>query len=327
LIDSDVVDETNLQRQVLHGTADVGRAKIASAKKRIADINPNVRVEAHETRLHSSNALEILGQYDLIVDGTDNFPTRYLVNDASVLLGIPYVYGSIFRFEGQVSVFGAKDGPCYRCLFRVPPPPGMVPSCAEGGVLGVLPGIIGTAQALEALKLLLGIGEPLIGRLAMFDGLSFRWREVRVRKHPECPLCGPAPTIKELIDYEEFCGLPQAKAEEASDRNAVGQWTPQELKHRLDRGDRVTLIDVREPHEWDIVNLGEYGAELIPLDQIPDRLSTMELEGDVLVYCRTGQRSQKAIRQLKAAGFDHLWNLEGGIVAWANEIDPDLPTY
>jgi adenylyltransferase/sulfurtransferase len=327
LVDFDVVDETNLQRQVLHGTSDVGRQKLESARDRIRDVNPNVTVHLHPTRLSSENALEILSQYDVIADGTDNFPTRYLVNDACVLLGKPNVYGSIFRFEGQVSVFGAPDGPCYRCLFREPPPPGLVPSCAEGGVLGVLPGIIGTLQALEVLKLLLGIGEPLIGRLQLFDGLKFQWRELRIRKHPECPVCGDAPTIHSLIDYDEFCGVTQERANEAYAQKTIPQISARDLKTRLDRGDAVTIIDVREPHEWDIASLEPYGARLIPLGELTDRLSEVNLTGDVIVHCKSGVRSAKASQQLRAAGLERVWNLQGGILAWSEQVDPALPRY
>jgi len=312
---------------VLHGTSDVGRPKLDSARDRLKEINPYVEVIPHEVRLTSENALEILEPYDIIVDGTDNFPTRYLVNDACVLLGKPNVYGSIFRFEGQVSVFYAKEGPCYRCLFREPPPPGLVPSCAEGGVLGVLPGIIGSLQALEVLKLILGVGTPLIGRLQLFDGLAFRWRELRLRKNPDCPVCGENPTIRELIDYEEFCGLPQARAAEAAERDGIPELTPTELKQRLDRGDPVTILDVREPHEWEIANLERYGARLIPLGELADRLSELEQVGDIVVHCKGGTRSAKALRQLQAAGFSRVWNLKGGILAWADEVDPSVPKY
>ena len=327
IVDFDVVDETNLQRQVLHGTSDVGRSKIDSAAETIHEVNPHVRVEKHPVRLDSENALEILGGYDLVVDGTDNFPTRYLVNDACVLLGKPYVYGSIFRFEGQVSVFAAEGGPCYRCLFREPPPPGLVPSCAEGGVLGVLPGLIGSAQAMEAIKLVVGIGTPLVGRLALFDGLDFRWREVRVRRNPDCPVCGEFPTITELIDYEAFCGIPEARAAEAREARDVPEISATELKARIDRGERVELLDVREPHEWEIANLEAYGARLVPLDQLPDRLRELEFAGDVVVYCKGGGRSARAAAQLRAAGFRGVWNLAGGIVAWSDEVDPDVPKY
>jgi adenylyltransferase/sulfurtransferase len=327
LIDFDVVDETNLQRQVLHGTASVGRKKLDSARDRLHDINPHVEVVPHELRLSSDNALEVLEPYDVIVDGTDNFPTRYLVNDSSVLLGKPNVYGSIFRFEGQVSVFGAPNGPCYRCLFREPPPPGLGPSCAEGGVLGVLPGIIGTLQALEAIKLILGVGKPLIGRLQLFDGLAFRWRELAIRRDPGCPVCGDAPTIRGLIDYEEFCGVPQAKAEEAAERSGIPEVTATQLRRRLDNGDAITIIDVRETHEWDIANLGPHGARLIPLGDLTDRMGEVELTGDIVVHCRSGARSAKALRQLQAAGIERVYNLKGGILAWSEEVDPNVPRY
>ena len=327
LVDLDVVDETNLQRQVIHGTADVGRPKLASAIDRLRDVNPHVELVAHETWLTSENALGILGGYDVVVDGTDNFPTRYLVNDACVLLGKPYVYGSIYRFDGQVSVFAAPDGPCYRCLFREPPPPGLVPSCAEGGVLGVLPGIVGTLQALETLKLLLGIGEPLIGRLQLFDGLSFQWRELRVRRDPDCPACGERKTITELIDYDAFCGVHEARAQEAADRAELPELSASELRERLERDGGVTLLDVRESHEWDIANLGERGARLIPLGELTDRMAEVELTGDVVVYCKVGTRSAKAVRQLRSAGFQRVWNLKGGILAWSDDVDPTVPKY
>jgi sulfur-carrier protein adenylyltransferase/sulfurtransferase len=325
IIDFDVVDESNLQRQVLHGTKDVGRPKLASATDRIRDVNPHVRVEPHPVRLSSENALEILGQYDLIVDGTDNVPTRYLVNDACVLLGKPYVYGSIFRFEGQVSVFAADGGPCYRCLFREPPPPGMVPSCAEGGVLGVLPGLIGCAQAMEAVKLILGVGRPLVGRLALFDGLEFEWREVNVRRNPECPACGDSPTVTKLIDYEEFCGMRPTPS--AKDPNELPEMTATELKERLDRGDRLTLIDVREPHEWQIGNLSHYGAELIPLREFAERINGREFDSEVVVYCRSGARSGRAVAAMREAGYEGVWNLAGGMNAWAEQVDPSFPKY
>ena len=325
IVDFDVVDESNLQRQVLHGTSDVGRLKLDSAAERIAEINPNVTVERHEVRLSSDNALDVLGGYDLVVDGTDNFPTRYLVNDACVLLGIPYVYGSIFRFDGQVSVFAAKDGPCYRCLFRQPPPPGMVPSCAEGGVLGVLPGLIGSAQAMEAIKLIIGIGQPLIGRLALFDGLSFQWREVRVRRNPDCPACGDAPSITSLIDYDEFCGVP--KMANGTGDEGILELTATELKTRLDRGDSLVLVDVRQPHEWQIGNLEQYGAKLIPLAELPERMKELDPALETVVYCRSGRRSADAVAQLNAAGFRKAWNLAGGTLAWSAEVDPDMPKY
>lgn len=319
LVDFDVVDETNLQRQVLHGTSDVGRPKLESARDRLREVNPYVDVQLHHTRLTSENALDLLARYDVIADGTDNFPTRYLVNDACVLAGKPNVYGSIFQFEGQVAVFATKDGPCYRCLFREPPPPGAVPSCAEGGVLGVLPGIVGSLQALEVLKLILGIGEPLIGRWQLFDGLKFRWREMRIHKDPACPVCGDHRTITELIDYEEFCGV--------EEKPAVPEISARELAQRVDRGDPITIIDVREQHEWEIANLGAYGARLIPLGELPERLAELDVGGDVVVHCKSGTRSAKALQQLRAAGLTRVWNLQGGIVAWSHEVDPGMPVY
>jgi adenylyltransferase/sulfurtransferase len=322
LVDFDVVDPTNLQRQVLHGTKDVGRPKIASARERIADVNPHVHVETYDTQLTSANALEILRDYDVVVDGTDNFPTRYLTNDACVLLGKPNVYGSIFRFEGQASVFATDAGPCYRCLFREPPPPGLVPSCAEGGVLGILPGIIGTIQATETIKLLLDIGETLAGRLLLFDALRMKIRTMQLRKDPECPACGTR-QIRELIDYEEFCGIRQAARAEAG--NAVPEIAPRELADRLRAGDDVTLIDVREPHEWEIARID--GARLIPLGGLAEALPSLESSGDVVVHCKTGVRSAQAVRQLQAAGFSRVWNLAGGIQRWSEDVDPTVPKY
>ena len=329
LVDFDVVHETNLQRQVLYGTKDVGRPKLEAASERITDVNPNVRVVQHPQRLTSENALDILADYDVIVDGTDNFPTRYLVNDACVLLGKPNVYGSIFRFEGQVSVFATRGGPCYRCLFREPPPPGLVPSCAEGGVLGVLPGIIGSLQALETIKLIIGQGKTLAGRLLLFDALTMRWRELTVRRNPACPACGDQPTVTKLIDYEEFCGLRQQRAQAAA-ADAVPEIGAAELRDRLDAGDPIALIDVREPHEWDIVNLGSYGARLIPLGELPERLSELSdlnSADEIVVYCRTGRRSARAVGMLQEAGFMRVLNLRGGMHAWADEVDPTAPKY
>ncbi|MEN8376920.1 MAG: molybdopterin-synthase adenylyltransferase MoeB [Gemmatimonadota bacterium] len=327
VVDFDVVDETNLQRQLLHGTSDVGRSKLDSARDRLREANPFVRVEGHETRLDSANALDIIGRYDLVVDGTDNFPTRYLVNDACVLLGKPYVYGSIFRFEGQVSVFGAPDGPCYRCLFREPPPPGLVPSCAEGGVLGVLPGIVGALQAAEAIKWIIGGGEPLAGRLLLVDALEMRFRELKLRRDPGCPVCGDDPTVTELIDYEEFCGVPQAERAEAREMDGLPEVAAGELARRLLGGEEITIIDVREPHEWDIANLAPQGARLIPLGFLTERLSELSTADTIVVHCRSGQRSARAVRQLQDAGFRRVANLEGGILAWAEEVDPTIPTY
>ncbi|HEX7118637.1 MAG TPA: molybdopterin-synthase adenylyltransferase MoeB [Longimicrobiales bacterium] len=325
LVDFDVVDETNLHRQVLFGERDVGRSKLEAAAARLRDANPHIDIVPHAVRLTSENALDVLDGYDLVVDGSDNFPTRYLVNDACVLAGKPYVYGSIFRFEGQVSVFGAKDGPCYRCLFREPPPPGLVPSCGEAGVLGVLPGIIGTLQALEAIKLILGAGDPLVGRLVLFDALALRWRELRIRKNPECPACGERPTLTGLIDYEAFCGVAPGGAAAMDD--GIPELAPAALKARLDRGDALTIIDVREPHEWDIANLGRYGARLIPMREIAGRLGELDRDAEIVLQCRTGGRSAAVLRQLRSAGFTRLWNLKGGILAWADEVDPTLPKY
>jgi molybdopterin/thiamine biosynthesis adenylyltransferase/rhodanese-related sulfurtransferase/molybdopterin converting factor small subunit len=327
LVDHDVVEFSNLQRQVLHGTKDVGRPKLASARDRILDVNPNVEVQLHETRLASANALEILREYDIVVDGTDNFPTRYLVNDACVLLGKPNVYGSIFRFEGQASVFYAAAGPCYRCLYPEPPPPGLVPSCAEGGVLGVLPGLVGAIQATETIKLVLGRGRPLIGRLLLVDALKMRFREVRLRKDPACPVCGDRPTIRELIDYEAFCGVPpeEADAGPAAGAGAVPEVDVHELKRWLDEGRPVRILDVREPGEWEIVHLD--GARLIPLGELPERLHELDSAETYVVHCRTGGRSARAVALLREAGFRRVWNLRGGIRAWATEIDPSLPVY
>ena len=324
LVDFDVVDATNLQRQILHGTSAIGRRKLDSARDRIEDLNPNVKVEAHETPLTSRNALEIISTYDIVVDGTDNFQTRYLVNDACVLLGKPNVYGSIYRFEGQASVFATGDAPCYRCLFREPPPPGLVPSCAEGGVLGVLPGIIGTIQSTEALKLILGIGETLAGRLLLVDALRMRFRTLNLRKDPACPACGTH-EITELIDYEEFCGVRQAAADDAAAQSAVPEITPAQLAARIARGDDFDLIDVREPHEWDIARIP--GARLIPLATLVNELPTLDSAREIVVHCKMGGRSAKAVQQLQASGFRKVWNLSGGITRWSDDIDPTTPKY
>jgi molybdopterin/thiamine biosynthesis adenylyltransferase/rhodanese-related sulfurtransferase len=322
LVDFDVVDVTNLQRQILHGTRDIGRSKIASARERIADVNPFVELTTYETALTSQNALGIIEKYDLVVDGTDNFPTRYLVNDACVMLGKPNVYGSVFRFEGQASVFSTGDGPCYRCLFPEPPPPGLVPSCAEGGVLGVLPGLIGMIQATEALKLILGIGEPLVSRLLLVDALGAQFRTVKVRKNPACPACGTH-EIRELIDYDEFCGV---KTEDRGPQteDAMPEITPVELAERLRAGD-VDLIDVREPHEWDIARIP--GARLIPMGEFPEASSELDRDRDIVVHCRSGVRSGKVVRQLQAAGFMRVWNLAGGILRWSDDVDQNVPKY
>ncbi len=322
VVDFDIVDESNLQRQIIHGTSDIGRPKIESARDRITDMNPNVKVEAYEEPLTSENALDIFKDYDIIVDGTDNFPTRYLVNDACVLLGKPNVYGSIFRFEGQASVFYAKEGPCYRCLYPEPPPPGLVPSCAEGGVLGILPGAIGTIQATETVKLILGIGEPLIGRLLLYDALGMSFRQMKLRKDPNCPVCGENPTVTELIDYQEFCGIPQANAQEAA--NQVPEISVQNLKQKLDNGESVNVLDVREPHEYEVANIG---ARLIPLGELPQRLVELDQDENFAVHCKTGGRSARAVKLLQDAGFQNVYNVKGGINAWSEEIDPSIPKY
>ncbi len=319
VVDGDVVDVTNLQRQVLHGTKDVGRKKVESARDRIRDVNPHVDVVLHEGWLTSANALEIVGAYDLVVDGTDNFATRYLVNDACVLLGRPNVYGSIFRFEGQASIFCTPEGPCYRCLYPKPPPPGAVPSCAEGGVLGVLPGLVGTVQAAEAVKLVAGVGEPLVGRLLLLDAARMEFRTVKVRRDPACPACGTR-EIKALVDYQELCGIP-APAED----DGVPTITVAELRDRRRRGDDLDLVDVREPPEWAIGRIE--GARLVPLSRFPSSLDGFDRGRDVVVYCKVGQRSAEVVRRLRAAGFRRAWNLEGGIVRWREEIDPSIPRY
>ncbi len=323
IVDFDVVDETNLQRQVMHSTDDVGRPKLDSARETLHGINPNITIETYETRLSSENALKLFADYDVIVDGTDNFPTRYLVNDACVLLGKPNVYGSILRFDGQVSVFDAKRGPCYRCLYPAPPPPGLVPSCAEGGVLGVLPGIIGTLQALEVIKLFLGEGDPLVGRLVLFDALKFKFRELKLRKNPDCPICGDRPTIHSLIDYEQFCGIPkQETARPAVDEKT--EITVEQLKARLDRGDDVFVLDVREPREYEIVNIG---APLIPLSELPKRYGELNPSEEIVVHCKMGGRSARAADFLRQKGFRDVKNLVGGIDEWVKKIDPSLPRY
>jgi adenylyltransferase/sulfurtransferase len=337
IVDADVVDDSNLQRQVMHGTGSLGRAKTESARERLAELNPLIEIETHNEPFTSANALEIARGYDAIVDGTDNFPTRYLSNDVSVLLGVPNIYGSIFRFEGQVSVFWAKHGPCYRCLYREPPPPGLVPSCAEGGVLGILPGVIGTLQATETIKVLLGIGEPLVGRLLLYDALSMRFRELKLRKDPDCPICGEHPTITGLIDYEAFCGVPAHDRTEAgggveshshshgvSNGMASSEITVEQLAELRASGEPFTLVDVREPHEYQIANLG---GVLIPLSQIEARASEVPREGRVVVHCKMGGRSAKAIEYLRSLGYTNLENLTGGITAWAEKIDRSMPTY
>jgi len=322
LVDFDVVDVSNLQRQVLHGTKDIGRPKLESARERIHDVNPHVHVEPYETRLTSENALDIIRDYDVVIDGTDNFATRYLTNDACVLLGKPNVYGSIFRFEGQASVFALEEGPCYRCLFPEPPPPGLVPSCAEGGVLGVLPGLVGTIQATEGIKLILGVGESLVGRLLLIDALSMRFRTVRLRKDPNCPACGTH-EITELIDYDQFCGV--APEVTVASTNEIPEITPTELADRIRRGDDIDLIDVREPHELNIARIPN--VRLIPLGTLAAALPSLDSSREVVVICRTGARSGRAVQQLRAAGFRRVWNLAGGIHRWADEVDPQLPKY
>lgn len=334
LVDYDIVDYTNLQRQLLYGTDDVGKPKLTAAKERIQNLNPHVQVDTYNEPLTSANALELFAPYDIIIDGTDNFPTRYLVNDACVLLGKPNVYGSIFRFEGQLSVFFAKYGPCYRCLYPEPPPPGLVPSCAEGGVVGVLPGIIGTMQALEAVKLITGAGQPMIGRLLMFDALNTEFTELRLRKNPRCKVCSEHPEVTELIDYEMFCQMPahdhstfSSESDEAEEEIEVRQLSPQGLKERLDQGDKLLILDVREPHEWEISNLSHLGSFLIPKGKVLGRIDELDKSAEIIVQCRSGSRSADVIRQLIPFGFNNLWNLDGGINRWAKEIDRTIPTY
>jgi molybdopterin/thiamine biosynthesis adenylyltransferase/rhodanese-related sulfurtransferase len=322
LVDFDLVDSSNLQRQVTFTTADVGKPKSQAAKARLSALNPAIEIVSYDTRLTSENALELFRDYDIIVDGTDNFPTRYLVNDACVLLGKPNVYGSIFRFEGQATVFGYPGGPCYRCLYPEPPPPGLVPSCAEGGVLGVLPGIVGSIQAMETIKLILGTGEPLVGRLLLFDALAMRFRELKLKKNPDCPLCGDHRTITKLIDYEEFCGIRGEEAPAMTD--GIPEITATELKARQDRGEKVFILDVREPHEYQICNLN---GKLIPLGELPRRVNELDSSVEMVVHCRSGKRSADAIHFLQTAGFKKLWNLKGGVLAWADEVDPRMPKY
>jgi molybdopterin/thiamine biosynthesis adenylyltransferase/rhodanese-related sulfurtransferase len=322
LVDFDVVDSSNLQRQVTFTTQDVGKPKSVAAKARLSALNPAIEITSYETRLTSDNALELFRDYDIIVDGTDNFPTRFLVNDACVILGKPNVYGSIFRFEGQATVFGYPGGPCYRCLYPEPPPPGLVPSCAEGGVLGVLPGIVGSIQAMETIKLILGTGEPLVGRLLLFDALAMRFRELKLKRNPDCPVCGDHRTITKLIDYEEFCGIRGEEAPAMTD--GIPEITATELKARQDRGDKVFILDVREPHEYQICNLN---GKLIPLGELPKRVNELDSSVEMVVHCRSGKRSADAIHFLQTAGFKKLWNLKGGVLAWADEVDPRMPKY
>ena len=324
LVDFDVVDYSNLQRQIIHGTPDVGRSKLESARDTLVAINPEVAVDLHETALSSSNAFDVLGDYDIVVDGTDNFPTRYLVNDACVLLRKPNVFGSIFRFEGQASVFATKQGPCYRCLYPEPPPPGLVPSCAEGGVLGILPGVVGTIQATETVKLIIGVGEPLINRFMIYDALRMKFRELKLRRDPECPVCGDRPTVTQLIDYEQFCGI--APTSPASDDSTSGDdVTVEELKFFIDNNDGVFLLDVREPQEHQICSIP--GSVLIPLGELPNRISELGGHEDVVVHCKSGVRSAKAVKILSDAGFKKVRNLSGGILRWIDVVDPSLPKY
>jgi adenylyltransferase/sulfurtransferase len=321
LVDFDVVDYTNLQRQIIHSTADVGRKKLDSAAEKLTAINPFLNIRKFDMRLTSENALELFRDFDIIADGTDNFPTRYLVNDACVLTGKPNVYGSIFRFEGQASVFATKDGPCYRCLYPEPPPPGLVPSCAEGGVLGILPGLVGVMQATEVIKLILGAGEPLIGRLLLIDALGMKFRELKLRKNPDCPVCGAHPTVTKLIDYNEFCGI---RGEEKPVATGVPEIQVEDFKRRLDAKEDVFVLDVREPHEYQICNLGGY---LIPLNDLPKRVSELDSSREILVHCKMGGRSAKAVAFLQQSGFTKVHNLAGGINAWAERVDPKVPKY
>jgi adenylyltransferase/sulfurtransferase len=322
IVDFDVVDYTNLQRQIIHSTADVGRPKLDSAAEKLKAMNPFLNIRKFNTRLSSDNAIELFKEFDIIADGTDNFPTRYLVNDACVLTGKPNVYGSIFRFEGQASIFATKEGPCYRCLYPEPPPPGLVPSCAEGGVLGILPGLVGVIQATEVIKLILGKGDPLIGRLLLIDALAMKFRELKLRKNPNCPMCGQHRTINQLIDYYEFCGV---RGEEAPAPNLqVPEITPRELKSRLDRGDDLFILDVREPHEFQICNLN---GHLIPLGELPRRVHELDSSREIVAHCRSGKRSAEAVDFLRKAGFRKILNLKGGILAWSDEVDPLVPKY
>ena len=325
LVDNDVVDDSNLQRQIIYGVSDVGRPKLQAAAERLRDMNPNVEVVPYETRLTSENALEIFRDYDIIADGTDNFPTRYLVNDACVLTGKPNVYASIFRFEGQASVFWAEKGPCYRCLYTEPPPPGLVPSCAEGGVLGILPGLLGVIQATETVKLILGSGDPLIGRLLLVDALSMRFRELKLHKNPDCVICGPNPTVTKLVDYEQFCGIPQEQARVATATGRIPEVTVQELKAMRDRGEEFVLVDVREPHEFAICAFPE--SVKIPLGTLPQNVNRLSTADEIVVHCKMGGRSAKAVQFLQDAGFRKVRNLAGGIDRWAQEIEPSMPRY
>jgi len=328
LVDFDVVEASNLQRQIIHSTKDIGRKKLDSAEEKLKALNPAVNIVKHKTMLTSANALEILKDYDIVADGTDNFPTRYLVNDACVLLGKPNVYGSIFRFEGQASVFATEQGPCYRCLYPEPPPPGLVPSCAEGGVLGILPGLVGVIQATEVIKLILGKGDSLIGRLLLVDALNMRFRELKLRKNPECPVCGQNPTVTQLIDYQNFCGIVHESQPATSEgntlKNGIPQLTVKELKRRIDAGENVYILDVREPYEYQIAQIG---GKLMPQNDVPQRLAEIDRDREVIVQCRSGVRSQRIAEFLKQAGYPRVVNLAGGILAWSDEIDPRVPKY
>ena len=324
LVDFDVVDASNLQRQIIHSTKDIGRKKIDSAEEKLKALNPAINIVKHETMLTSANALDILKDYDIVADGTDNFPTRYLVNDACVLLGKPNAYGSIFRFEGQASVFATKEGPCYRCLYPEPPPPGLVPSCAEGGVLGILPGLVGVIQATEVIKLILGKGAPLIGRLLLVDALNMRFRELKLRKNPECPVCGTNPTVTKLIDYDHFCGIVPETPQEKNMKNGIPQITVKEFKARRNQGEDIFLLDVREPYEYQIAQIG---GTLIPQNDVPNRLAEIPRDREIVVHCRSGARSQRIAELLKQSGYTDVVNLAGGILAWADEIDPTVQKY
>jgi sulfur-carrier protein adenylyltransferase/sulfurtransferase len=324
LVDFDVVDSSNLQRQIIHSTKDIGRKKIDSAEEKLSALNPAINIVKHETMLSSANALDILKDYDIVADGTDNFPTRYLVNDACVLLGIPNVYGSIFRFEGQASVFATEAGPCYRCLYPEPPPPGLVPSCAEGGVLGILPGLVGVIQATEVIKLILGKGDSLVGRLLLVDALNMRFRELKLRKNPDCPVCGTNPTVTALIDYEHFCGIVPEAPQEKNMKNGIPQISVKEFKARRDAGDDIFLLDVREPYEYQIAQIG---GTLIPQNDVANRLAEIPRDREIVVHCRSGARSQRIAELLKQSGYVQVVNLAGGILAWADEIDPSVQKY
>ena len=324
LVDFDVVDSSNLQRQIIHSTKDIGRKKIDSAEEKLTALNPAIKIVKHETMLTSANALDIIKDYDIVADGTDNFPTRYLVNDACVLLGKPNAYGSIFRFEGQASVFATKEGPCYRCLYPEPPPPGLVPSCAEGGVLGILPGLVGVIQATEAIKLILGKGDSLVGRLLLVDALNMRFRELKLRKNPECPVCGTNPTVTALIDYDHFCGIVPETPQEKNVKNGIPQLSVKELKARRDAGEDIFLLDVREPYE---VQIAQIGGTVIPQNDVPNRLAEIPRDREIVVHCRSGARSQRIAEFLKQSGYQNVVNLAGGILAWSDEIDPSVQKY